>query len=111
MIKSEELRIGNLVYVPEFEIELTVSNLTKHELNFAYGVVQIEPIPLIKEWLEKNGKGNDIEPYCIGEFELYIDDDKSVLVYWNGKYLINIRYAHQLQNLHFILTTKELTIK
>lgn len=78
----------------------------------AYG----EPIKLTPDWVEnKFGFHNDEITYtkdiimlapCVGGVNLYIN----TLTYGKVRDL-KIEYVHQLQNLYFALTGKELTIK
>lgn len=107
-MKANELRIGNWLY----------SNLTKQ--NFQVNADDIEgingdpsvcdPIPITEEWLVKLNSDNDLF-YKFGVFELrYSNYSKSYEVWMNGKYILSIYYIHQLQNLYFVLTGKELII-
>lgn len=75
-----------------------------------------EPISLTEEWLIKFGfeKGSDIMGDCF-----YIESDKSddfsLSVLGNGFYIhgieLSINNVHQLQNLYYVLTGEQLTIK
>lgn len=82
----------------------------------------IEPIPLTKEFFEKNGfiKQNDFEEvlYYRSEdlrmqvYENYlgwvvnIDNENVTMVFSN-----NLKYVHELQNAYYVSTGKELEIK
>ena len=70
-----------------------------------------EPIELTEEWLIKFGHESSFIPdlYEIGKLSFYIDDGICWIDVFGDS--IEIKYVHQLQNLYFALTGKELTIK
>lgn len=130
MIKTEELRIGNLFWDAQktvqvaYTIHETVVNESwtgplpdgKYKLNPGYGEDDMEPIPITPEWLkrlgfEKGYKGVytcdklDIEPTKDGYQPVTMGHDDYV------EYGLSIHYVHELQNLYFALTGEELTIK
>ena len=133
-MKASELRIGNLVYVSDNETNIIFKQITPiniHNLMHLTGWdkspidIEFEPIPLTEEWLYKFGftnidKGdNDYITYADSNHDYYLQIDVRRK---NGKYLIldnsfddlrafsmvDIMYVHQLQNLYFALTGKEL---
>lgn len=77
------------------------------------------PIPLTPEWLEKlgfekeekDGKSVGIEKYYVFTNEPFVYN--SIHGYWlHGRHMgIQPTYLHQLQNLYFALTGKELELK
>lgn len=86
----------------------------------------LNPIPLTEQWLkdfgfEKNPDieyitecfGTDVYYYLYGEMLPYDRimkfDEKWCLSNSDGDYNTNCQYVHQLQNLYFALTGKELT--
>ena len=81
---------------------------------------ELEPIPLTEEWLVKFGFENDKKGLIL-EFKNYSysylwfnnNSGQLRLVSEGGKFLThdNLKYVHQLQNLYFALTGKELEIK
>jgi hypothetical protein len=116
-MKSTELRIGNLV---EFDngtdyelIEITAEDL-KHIESGVYF-----PIPLTSEWLLKMGFEDD----SYGNYRKYITEYAWFTVSIDRKtgaireyvsidyYEINppCEYVHQVQNIYYYLTGKELT--
>lgn len=120
MIKPEELRIGNYVQKPE---EIVVTDIDQFGVNGYYCEVlggmdyddggyfkDINPIPLTEEWL-LSLRFDDLGTYGygIGEFHIRLNDKGKLYFPINGKKVI-IKYVHQLQNLFFALTNKELTI-
>lgn len=116
-MKQQELRLGNLVILPEtpFEpCEVTIEML-KH-----FGE-DLLPIPLTEEWLIKFGfvekymschrrwtkDGLRIDQITDEDFEGGKIPQEQIFFY-NDK---EISYVHQLQNLYFALTEEELQIR
>ena len=118
MIKTNELRIGNLVFLNDkqkvwkilegFDIDEMTENST------------VDPIVLTEEWLSKAG----FEKSFTNDFWYSIKiGDKRLLVSTLGNIEIEkwdrtmiafpdiCKYVHQLQNLYFALTGNELNIK
>lgn len=121
-MKANELRIGNWVKVikqnasiKDFDAQIQCADITRI-FDKSFNVWDYKPIPLTEEWLIKFGFINDKEIgyrwylECEGCVILAYDlDDKCIRVSdtWQfGKR----EYAHQLQNLYFVLTGKELKI-
>lgn len=122
MIKSTELRIGNLVnWNGEVAI---VSQLWERDIFFKCGENDlydaIKPIPLSKEWFNKFGFVEN----CLDEDNKWLNlkyrflnfsSDESVRfkkVYLSvNKMDIICDYVHQLQNVFFFLTGQELIKK
>jgi len=89
-----------------------IGDLIEHKL--------VNPIPLTEEWLLKLGfkKDNKLnyvfnldfnEGYEKITVELYKGGDNDF--YFRGNILLDeLKYVHQLQNLHFALTQRELTV-
>jgi len=112
-MKASDLRIGNLVYfeTDRGKILLPVETIRKDKISSGFEVSYYDDektsyIPLTEEWLLKFGfkiNGNTMKINILGingsfffEHELGISQ---------------ISYVHQLQNLYWILTGEELTIK
>lgn len=127
-MEANELRLGNKVYLlgydsneggkfldgskEEMEVDILVLKDIIEDSEF------YKPIPLTADWLLKFGfshlgigfvsvddlffayAGND------GKYEIFLNKEVEEDVY-----LAHIQYVHQLQNLYFVLTGKELTIK
>lgn len=125
-MKAQELRIGNIVY--EYSIDASGNKAANpHEflINNAYTLSRLsehaEGIPLTEEWLLKFG----LEKYHGMWQPNYLKSNNPGLIYIElfendkyhlsgpdaGKSSVSIDYVHQLQNLHFALTGKELTLK
>jgi hypothetical protein len=118
-MKATELRIGNKITDGFFEYTLTkigediVEGYIEENDNVYYGLKfeNVEPIKLTEQWLEDFGPleidGYPIN-YAIYDNHLYEGDGK---VNANCQMIsrIPIPYVHQLQNLYFALTGKELT--
>ena len=123
-MKANELRIGNYVYdtlgkVNKIDLE-AITYIVKEPHN------QVKPIPLTEEWLLKfdmeftdgfsssrklylNNYENDISKITYspkeGLLRLSNGDTKGTIL------IPHVKYVHQLQNLYFALTGKELIIK
>jgi len=128
-MKVEELRIGNLIYSTALDINISIYGICYDEEYNKYSievqdefndlVTAFEPIPLTEEWLLKFGfiihnrswleLTEDMRlEYLENEgLKICIETTYSLL-YDNLKH---IKYVHQLQNLYFALTNKELKIK
>jgi hypothetical protein len=121
MIKANELRIGNLIILPNGDI----GKISYHEIRLMVVAIEkpdYQPIPLTEEWLLKFG-GKPLENgYWISvtnlkaelHFELFKNTDEIVTTIKSqfcDLILDRIKYVHQLQNLYFCLCGEELTIK
>lgn len=126
MIGPKDLRIGNLVLSREVDlsngneihVEAFVDLYILHELSRGNVVKQFSPIPLTPEWLERMGfKSNSLFPKSEWNLDTFkISQPESVKpnyffsnYHWEASK--EIQYAHQLQNLYFAMTGKELEIK
>lgn len=99
-MKTNELRIGNLVEKNNemFEVDFITIRMA-HNYN---------PILLTEERLLNFGFEKIISVwYGIGNFRINTSFD----IEWGGKWMgIRLKYVHQLQNLYFALTGKELEL-
>jgi hypothetical protein len=134
MIPTNELRIRNLVQLNE-EI-LTVETIFEYTNDFhtrnkngksLYNSIQVQPIPLTQEWLEKFGARyyiGTVDSYylpltnlkCELHFEVYVKNNgQDIVTTIKGQFceliLDPIKAVHQLQNLYFTLAGDELTLK
>ena len=114
-----DLRIGNLIYYngnnkSVGKISLLVSDLIgaldhcqlDYRRNKKHWLINLDPIPLTEEWLG-NFNWNGYNPL---HFNSNFEIDNKGRLYCNGDYKgVNINYVHQLQNLYFALTGRELT--
>ena len=121
-MKASELRIGNLIYV-DSKLRYVFGTIYKtiqhnyHSKNSTYSENyenECEPIPLTEEWLLKFGfekeLGWDNMVYFNNNgMHIYLCENgkESWLEYEND---IVLKSVHQLQNLYFALTNKELII-
>jgi len=121
-MKANELRLGNWVY----HHGIQDGRLIEHKIHESINDVSVswfEEIPLTEEWLDKFGIKKDekwncywvshvvfiqTDLYTSGSWDVMFDVDEN-----NSVCLINdgIWYVHELQNLCFALTGKELTTK
>ena len=127
-MKVSELRIGDWYNSVKFNVPVRCELVDLYELcvksDGAYNDPPIEemfePISLTEEWLLKFGFDQDKITKIIIIYETEFWDIKWVdgmIFMFNYNYmplsdsLKHIQYVHQLQNLYFALTEKELTIK
>ena len=117
-MKASELRIGNLISYCNQPVNIMGLNNECVELGYFIDSIgferelpnnDIQPIPLTEEWLEKFGfKVHNEKAYLLQNYTVDLNGNFWII---NHKLSGNIKYAHQLQNLYFSLTGKELEIK
>ena len=109
-MKATQFRIGNLVSLNGKEFEVTLQSL------YEGANLDWKPLPITKEILLRCGF-KEYELECeldglsikTGEYEEI--EFNSVLFCWVNGAKKPIKYVHQLQNLYFALTQKELKLK
>jgi hypothetical protein len=108
-MKSTELRIGNYVF------DNLGGTLKIKGLNIDSDLSHIQPILITEDWLIKLG----FEKQMAWTFRIHISGNHYLIYYlgekgWsigNKSYSdFNCEYVHQLQNLYFALTNKELIL-
>lgn len=85
--------------------------LEEYQLNIV-GEFFFKPIPITEEWLLKLGFTQSPafkNLYFIGTF-LNITLGNKIMFEINDQIISEIKYVHQLQNLYFALTQKELAV-
>ena len=125
-LKSNELRIGNLVQSKEnrpFEITL-------EDLNFIESGSTYKPIQLTEEWILKFGFEGDLVwsdyilhlPHermlgiVLKDNHIFLSqwsnvvESKSTKLFFRDTFMLKCKYVHQLQNLFFALTGEELKL-
>lgn len=124
MILTVDLRIGNLVTVSEVVYRITGISETKVSCKGRKGSFtfeEIQPIPITAEILEKAGfkqvkktSWYDKEPNEGFSYRLYAN---RVMIFHPGQNTLShwlnthIAYFHQLQNLYYYLTGREISIE
>lgn len=129
MIKSNELRCGNLVW-DNYGGIYKVVNINSEGFDYIDAVKpsfkaigrheleSIEPIPLTEEWLKRFGfEEQEIQTKSDGTTEIGFVKDIMMVLKGNNFYYAapygypnaRITQVHQLQNLYFALTQTELT--
>lgn len=121
---SSDLRIGNYVIQDGEEIHGIVG-LTLHK--FELNQIKLEPIVLTEDWLVKFGfSSKDYKKGYIGiehkaggmitdfvlTYPYKLGDHQKCFIWEHSNWKYNtLEYVHELQNLFYILTSQELTIK
>lgn len=127
MIQANSLRIGNLVKMPFLgDVNLTVFGLavkddmslfiqakSGSDSNFFEKPDKYLPIPITEQWLLRLGfiihQSPPVKAFRKGLHFGFFDDD--CFYFQLGKGMdIEIKHIHQLQNLYFALTGKELIL-
>ena len=116
MIQAKELRIGNLVYIFHNR-DVTVKNILNEYINIEesidiFSYHELKPIPITEEWLLKFGfeKETDVCGFKWSKGNFYILQFGKNAFYCDYSLVFAVDHIHQLQNLYFALTQKELTI-
>ena len=118
MIKSNGLRIGNYLDFGSRICIIEAIDKQGVEVKFLdngeeewIDLYLFTPIPITKEILLKCGfskfKGDNSDCF-LNDFETSCNME---LLFWKGTEIKNIKHLHQLQNLYFALTGKEIEIK
>jgi hypothetical protein len=124
-MEAEELRIGNYVNIGLKSSDLrtdydaiTASGLMDLQVNKERSSFIYEPIPLTEEWLVKFGFSNNYDKELPLQKAYKLNDlilSQDFTMSYADEYMVNfgnpLKHVHQLQNLYFSLTNKELTIK
>ena len=121
-IQANELRIGNWVKYGDLNVKsFSVDGL----YNIITDIENYKPIPLTEEWLLRLGfdKYKDTNNFKIksnkyfslteekqGYLKIGISNNKWNIINFGNKSIF-IKHVHQLQNLYFALTGKELIYK
>lgn len=123
MIKANELRIGNLVSVRSpvgIDIVFTIEEITRETILTTNGLIcpieELNGIAIHKSMLAVHGFKENREGgnrfYNGTEYNIIIWSHTGLIEFYREEdMLAEIQYWHQLQNLFFALTGKELTIK
>ena len=122
MIEAKELRIGNLVNYIYSELDFSLISGLTYEVPQLDEITcfqplydELQPIPITEEWLLRfgfepfyiNGK---LTHYRIGLYFIKFDGEDFYFELGKGM-IIEVKHIHQLQNIYFALTQKELELK
>lgn len=115
-MKATELRIGNHVYRQSDKMVINRNSVYQIEVVTKQTESKYDPIPLTEEWLIKFGfhysddDNEFLELELMHKIKLYADNSNnfSTVVLRLKENEIEIKSVHQLQNLYFALTGKEL---
>ena len=115
-IKVKELRIGNLLKDKYSNEIIKVNGITESDIFFTGNFTkewQAEPIEITEEWLLKFGfketkEDKKIKWFTKNRLDIVLGEDNFIV--FDHLVLKHLKYIHQLQNLHFALTQRELNV-
>jgi hypothetical protein len=109
-MKASELRIGN--FYNQFGNETKISWVNLKELESApEGQIWCKPIDLTEEWLLRFGfEDAGCLRFKKGIWDVAFMSDSTIYFRFDKQNIAELKHVHQLQNLYFALTGKELTI-
>jgi len=123
-MKATELRIGNYVTHIESLDPMEIVNIKKiggmdikylnnKRIFDGYNYDEIDPVLLTEQWLKDFGfeQFSNYKIYNKGDFQIdktAKEQDESGYWFFINSYPVNVVYVHQLQNLYFALTGREL---
>ena len=120
VILPNELRVGNFVFADLYDetkiLVESICSITQDVFNSTTGEIpftSLKPIPINEDLLCKLGfnKTGGTYELCDGLIELvYAKDGMYEVIEGQWKSLKHIKHLHQLQNLYFALTGRELTV-
>jgi hypothetical protein len=120
-MQANELRIGNWYNDKRINRDFVVHGVSKHGIDHGdsdYSPTRIQnamPIPLTEEWLTRFGFEDEKLYEEFFEYSINrnhrIQTDGEIFVFLGYRDGVEIKYLHQLQNLYFALTGKELELK
>lgn len=105
MLKSNELKVGNLISITSSAHKDDIEMVTSFMLQQIENGYKVFPIPINKEWFYKLEK----QLIEIG-FEYSHSETTNRLFIYIGNFTYQCSFIHQFQNLYFDLTTTELAI-
>lgn len=119
-MEAKELRIGNLFKTTisrdrgEAKVVYGVKGNTVYvDEKYCYDITHVKPIPLTEEWLLKFGFVSGIRYWYHENLNLIKGrtiNGEDIIMSPNNKYVFKVKYVHQLQNLAYGLTGKELEL-
>lgn len=112
-VKANELRIGNFVYNPNLKEFRCLDILDIRDFAEKRLYLDFESIPLTEEWLIKFGFTEEVNSQFVkfwrkNNITIYHRYDLLPNEFILSEFDVKIQYVHQLQNLYFTLTGKEL---
>ena len=115
-MEAKELRIGNYGKEITHSTNRVVRVKKHHFEDIVRGEIDLFPIPLTEKWLVKFGfVGTQENVFWLGEFFKYTDN--TLIIFGEDSqidrqcYHAKCEFVHQIQNLYFALTNKELKLK
>lgn len=125
-IRSEELRLGNVLRIKATGELMVVSSIYNNDWigsdgKGTYKVEELEGVELDEAWLGKLGSSvlaGFPDEYIYGQCTIDQEDNKIIFVFdssensygcWDRHYM-ELDFVHQLQNIWLLVNNKELTI-
>lgn len=121
-MRAEELRIGNIIdlHIEGADRWINMKPVSANDIEYISNGGSADGIPLSPEWLERFGFDRSEEISGASgsaiKFDVHRKDGFTFNgiqdAYWYNKQLLvhQPKYVHQLQNLYFALTGKELEL-
>ena len=128
-MRASELRIGNYIKARKTttidENVVLLDGLQFLDLMMSSNIKYFEPIPLTEQWLIDFGFKEDTDnSFVFNNLSIFLDKRFKENMYletkesgifggvsWNKIDGLKLKHVHQIQNLYFALTQKELIIK
>jgi len=113
-LSSNELRIGNYIYFDKVPCQIHLSDFDNCDEIMNQMDEDYQPIPLSEQWLKDFGfEYNDYQEWIKPDIKIETVDYPFHFDYDDPRFkqmycTVEIEYVHQLQNLYFALTGKEL---
>ena len=108
-MKANELRIGNYLEIDQYPNDRVIVQIENGNAIDQCLKLNPKPIPLTEEFFELCGFEKDNRVNWRLKSGYYWIEVNRYSVYINGQQVVLIDYVHQLQNIWFALTGKELT--
>lgn len=117
MINKNDLRVGNYIErynkVTGIEDVVQVDGGTPFLAFKGMATLIFNPIPLTEEWMLNFGfnvsEGLFGESYTLNDISILTATKGNLCFCWD-RFMKEIKYVHQLQNLYFALTGEEITL-
>ena len=117
MVQVNELRVGNLIIAALYKTPIIVEDISSTNEDIynrdtgEIPIVSINPIEINSEWFIRFGFAFSGESVLFKDlFEVAMTKNKKFYLKGLAFTVLEIKYVHQLQNLHFCLTGEDLEL-